>query len=184
MKTQTASFRVIGIAGQIGSGKTSLAQELCKYLNAQRVSFGEFVRSEAIRRNIRPDRPALQELGEKLISELGADNFLRQVLDTVDIHPILILDGVRHVEIWKAICSIAPESILIYLDMPETTRISRLKNRDNLDDESLGKAMYHPMEINIAHLKNFASIICQESSLDDMVSRVLSGFVESRKVVP
>lgn len=175
MKTQTVSFRIIGIAGQIGSGKTSLAQELGKRLNAQKVSFGEFVRSEATRRNIRPERPALQELGEKLISELGADSFVRQVLDTVDVHPIMVLDGVRHVEIWKAICFIAPESILIYLDIPETTRISRLKNRDNLDDESLGKAMSHPMEVNIPLLKNLASVICQENPLDDMVSKILSG---------
>jgi cytidylate kinase len=175
MKTQTASFRVIGIAGQIGSGKTSLARELCKRLNAQKVSFGEFVCSEAIRRNIRPDRPALQELGEKLISELGAHNFVRQVLDTVDVHSIMVLDGVRHIEIWQAICSIAPESILIYLDVPETTRINRLKNRDNLDDDTLGKAMSHPMEVNIPLLKNLASIVFYESPLDDMLSEVLSG---------
>lgn len=174
MQNLTPSFRIIGIAGQIGSGKTSLALELCERLNAQKVSFGDFIRSEALRRNIIPTRPALQELGETLIAELGPCNFVQRVLNSTDIRPIMILDGVRHIEIWQAIRSFAPRSILIYLDVAEVTRFERLKGRDNLDDGSIEVAMRHPMEERISQLKSLADIVLLESPLEEMVSEALS----------
>jgi adenylate kinase family enzyme len=174
MQNPTASFRIIGIAGQIGSGKTSLALELCKRLNAQKVSFGDFVRSEALRRNTIPTRLALQELGETLIAELGPYGFVQRVLNSTDIRPIMILDGIRHIEIWQAIRSFAPRSILIYLDIEEATRLDRLKGRDNLNDGSIKRAMFHTMEENIPRLKSLADIVLIESPLEEMASQALS----------
>jgi len=174
MQNLIASFRIIGIAGQIGSGKTSLALELCKRLNAKKVSFGDFVRSEAIRRNIIPTRFALQELGETLIAELGPYDFVQRVLDSTDIHPIMVLDGVRHIEIWQAIRSLAPRSLLIYLDIKEATRLDRLRSRDNLSDCSIKRAMLHTMEVNIPKLKDLADIVLLESPLEEMVFEALS----------
>ncbi|MGI0015006.1 MAG: ATP-binding protein, partial [Nitrososphaera sp.] len=137
MEHKTGFSKVVGIAGQIGSGKTSLAMELSKRLNWKLISFGSFVRSEANRRGIKIDRVALQQLGEDLIAELGPDEFVRQVLYSDTIHSNIVIDGIRHVEIWQAIRSITQKSILVYLDIPEEVRIARLQQRDNLDIASI-----------------------------------------------
>ena len=56
------SFRVVGIAGQISSGKTTVAAEVCKRVNGGLVSFGDVVRNEAMRRGIENERASLQRL--------------------------------------------------------------------------------------------------------------------------
>lgn len=178
MQNQTAFFRIIGVAGQIGSGKTSLALALCKRINAQRVSFGDCVRSEALRRGITPDRSSLQMLGENLIAELGPYGFVRKVLNSIDKHPIVVLDGVRHIEIWQAVCLFTFQNTLIYLDIEESIRLNRLKNRDGLDDESIKNAMHHPMEENIPQLKSLADIVLSEGTIEEMVAEILSRLEE------
>jgi cytidylate kinase len=171
---KTAFFNILGIAGQIGSGKSSLARELCKRLNGKLISFGSFVRSEANRRGIRIDRAALQRLGEDLIAELGPDEFVRQVLYSDSITSSIVIDGIRHVEIWQAIRSIAPGSILVYLDVPDEIRIARLQQRDNLDIDSIKLAMLHPMEKNIPLLRQYSNLVLFDDSIESMVAHVIA----------
>lgn len=174
MKNPHGFFKIIGVAGQMGSGKTVIASEICKLYDASKVSFGDFVRAEAVRRNIALDRSSLQLLGETLIKELGYAKFVESVLTFTDITPTMVLDGVRHVEIWKTVLSFSSQSILIYLDIPVITRLNRLKARDNLDDDLIKVAMRHPMEINIPLLLPLANIVLQEKSLENMIFDVMS----------
>lgn len=174
MKNPHGFFKIIGVAGQMGSGKTVIASEICKLYDASKVSFGDFVRAEAIRRNITPERSSLQLLGETLIKEFGYANFVEIVLTFTKISPIMVLDGVRHVEIWKTILSFSSQSILVYLDIPLSTRLNRIKARDNLDDNLIRVAMSHPMEINIPLLLPLADIVLQEKPLENMISDVMS----------
>lgn len=174
MEHKTGFSKVVGIAGQIGSGKTSLAMELSKRLNWKLISFGSFVRSEANRRGINIDRVALQQLGEDLITELGPDEFVRQVLFSDKINSNMVIDGIRHVEIWQAIRSIAQQSILVYLDIPEEVRIARLQQRDNLDIDSIKLAMFHPMERNIPFLRQFSDLVLPVGSTEALVAQVVA----------
>jgi len=174
MEHKTGFSKIIGIAGQIGSGKTSLARELCSRLNWKLISFGSFVRSEAKRRGIRIDRVALQQLGEDLIAELGPDEFVRQVLFSDKINSNMVIDGIRHVEIWQAIQVIAPKSILVFLDVPEETRIARLRQRDNLGIDSIKLAMLHPMEQNIHLLRQFSDLVLLDGSTEAMTAQVVT----------
>lgn len=174
MEHKTDFSKVVGIAGQIGSGKTSLAMELSKHLNWKLISFGSFVRSEANRRGMNLDRLALQQLGEGLIAELGPDEFVRQVLYSNKIYSNMVIDGIRHGEIWQAIQSIAPRGILVYLDIPEEVRMARLQQRDNLDAESIKLAMLHPMEKNIYLLRQFSDHVLLDDSIEAMVAQVMA----------
>ncbi len=173
MADKIAFSNIVGIAGQIGSGKTSLAMELCKRLNWKTISFGSYIRSEANRRGIKLDRVALQQLGEDLIAELGPGEFVRHVLYSDKIYPNIVLDGIRHVEIWQAIRAITQKSILVYLDVSEEVRIARLQQRDNLDIDSIKLAMFHPMEKNIPFLRRFADLVLLDGSIESMAAQVV-----------
>src|SRR5436189_5554707 len=70
--------RIIGLSGQSGTGKSHLASELVHALEAEVVSFGSYVRAEALRRGKGIDRATLQELGQVLIDGYGCDTFVQQ----------------------------------------------------------------------------------------------------------
>jgi dephospho-CoA kinase len=70
---------VIGLAGQIAAGKTTIATRLAARLGIPRVSFGDEVRRVAAERGLPADRAVLQDLGEELIAA-GWDSFCRAVL--------------------------------------------------------------------------------------------------------
>ena len=158
----------------MGSGKTSLARELCGRLNWNLISFGSFVRSEAQRRGIRIDRVALQQLGEDLIAELGPDDFVRQVLYSDNINSNIVIDGIRHVKIWQTIQVLAQRSLLVYLNVPEEIRIARLQQRDNLGIDSVKWAMLHPMERNIPLLRQFSNLVLIDDSTEAMVAQIIA----------
>lgn len=171
MKYKQLFSNIIGIAGQTGSGKTTLASDLCINLNGVLVSFGSFVKAEAKRRGMTGSYTVLQQLGEDLIKELGTEEFVYQVLNSVSPgnSPFLIIDGIRHVEILKVIKPLSIKFFFIYLEIEEITRIKRLQQRDNLDFDSIQKAVHHPMEKNIPYLREYADIVLYESSIQAMI---------------
>jgi len=173
MEYKVEFSKILGLAGQIGSGKTSLAVELSKQLGWKNVSFGSFVRSEAGRLGIPTTRGALQQLGENLNAELGSDEFVRQVLYSESRHSNIVIDGIRHVEIWQAIQVLAQKSFLVYLDIPVEVRIARLRQRDNLDIDSIKLAMLHPMEKNLHLLRKFSNLVLHDVSIESMAAQVM-----------
>ena len=170
---------IIALSGQTGSGKTSLANELSKRHHANFVSFGSFVRAEALQRGLEIDKFTLQNLGQALIEELGADEFIYRVLlhGQADNDNVTVLDGVRSVEIWTAIQRLTVNTFLIYIDVEEEKRISRIKSRDKLTSSFIELAMNHPMEKGISSLRQHANLILEEAPIDDMVLRVVDALV-------
>ena len=164
---------IIGIAGKMGSGKTSLAKKLALLANGNLISFGAFIKKEAKTYNISPLRKNLQNFGERLIETLGYELFVKKSLNLDNFNSdLLIIDGIRHLGVWKEILNYSNNCYLIFLDIPEKIRIKRLINRENLNrDEILGQ-MNHKMEINIKNLKNFAQITFQEESINFYVKEI------------
>src|SRR5574341_206680 len=98
-----------------------------------RVSFGDHVRAEARRLGLDDSaREVLQAVGEALIGA-GWERFCRSVLAQADWTPgrPLVIDGVRHVQAVETLRPlVAPAALrLVYLEVPESVRERRLRNR-------------------------------------------------------
>lgn len=167
--------RIIGLSGQSGVGKTYLARELAGVLKGAVVSFGSYVRAEALLRGKGTDRVTLQELGQALIDEYGCERFVQQVFHFAggQKNTRMVVDGVRHKEIWQAIQSVEPQSVLIYLHCDEAQRVVRLMRRDQLDPTSAQAIVEHPMDKNIVQLRAVADLIIINGSKEGMISEIV-----------
>jgi len=126
---------IIGIAGPIASGKSTLARALAQAFSLKLIGFGEYVRHEAQARGLDvSDRRVLQDFGQSLVDEDVA-SFVRGVLERAKVRPAdrVVMDGVRHQSVWDEIVTFAlsrrSAARLIFLEMPEAERRRRLSAR-------------------------------------------------------
>lgn len=175
MMMSALQTRIIGLSGQSGVGKTYLARELAEVLKGAVVSFGSYVRAEALLRGKGADRVTLQELGQALIDEYGYKRFVQQVFHFAGIqkNTQMIVDGVRHKEIWQEIQSVEPQSVLIYLHCDEAQRVARLLGRDHLDRASAQAIIEHPMDKNIVQLRLLADLIVSNDTQKGMLAEII-----------
>jgi dephospho-CoA kinase len=125
--------RIVGVAGAIGSGKSELSRALADERGWSRVSFGDFVRGQAEARGVEPTRENLQALGEQLIDELGAPEFVRRVLSDYVAADVLVVDGVRHLPVDEELRKISAQYLLIFVEVDDETRRRRLSDREGLE---------------------------------------------------
>jgi len=164
---------VVGLAGAIGSGKTTISASIAEALHWPRVSFGDFVRAEARRRNLDDtSREVLQGLGEVLIAE-GWNAFCAKVVNQAMWQPgqSLVVEGIRHaaaVHTLRALVAPVP-FVLIFLNADEETRRARLQQRGTVgDQQQIMEA--HSTEIEVAtHLPNLADVLIQADKPRDAV---------------
>lgn len=123
---------VLGFAGSIASGKSTLSIEVASSLEWQRVSFGDYVRTLAQTQGLGDSREVLQAVGASLINH-GMEQFCRAVLAQVNWQPgqPLVIDGIRHAEIVPILRQIvAPiDFCLIFVAVSEPIREARLRLR-------------------------------------------------------
>jgi dephospho-CoA kinase len=138
----------LGLAGRIGSGKTSLASELARRLECPRASFGDYVRSVAEDRGLDAgDREVLQTVGDELIAQ-SWESFCRGVLDDAAYAGgSVVVDGVRHHDAAATLRPlVAPVRLLVVaVASPDDERLLRLAGRGLTDDE-ITRADAHPNE--------------------------------------
>jgi dephospho-CoA kinase len=123
---------IVGIAGKIASGKSTLARAVATRLKARRLGFGDYVRSiaEASGLNLL-DREILQTIGQDLATR-DPSAFVNGILSSANYLPSenIVLDGVRHEAIWQEVRSVAARAhdlaFLVFLDAPEEMRLQRL----------------------------------------------------------
>ena len=174
MQNKQPFSKIIGIAGQIGSGKTTLSKELSNSSGFPFISIGSFVYNEALKLGYSTDRQSLQKLGTTLINKLGYKTFALSVLQEVDVNrsPIVIVDGLRHINVWKAFQSTSISSTLVYLNVSENKRLERVKNRDYIDIQSIQNSMNHSMELTVQYLIPIADLVLTEEPIDLMLLKV------------
>lgn len=171
---------VLGIAGKIGSGKSTLSEELARGLGWPRASFGDFLRNVAKSRGLEESREVLQELGESFI-ERGANEFCRAVLAHYKWNSgePLIIDGIRHTEVVEELRRlVAPlELRIIYLDVDDKTRFERLKQLDeNMEQDKLELVESHRTEEQVKdRLPALADLrLPGDQSISELVSKVIN----------
>jgi len=172
-----ALLDVLVIAGQSGSGKSSLAREVCRQLNCSLASFGSFVRFEAKQRGIEPKIASLQSLGQDMITEFGPVIFTHKVLLSTDREQsgnnLVTLEGVRNGEIYSAVMTMSRRSLLVYLDVGRETRMARLRERESIDLHALLASMNHPLETGVPNLKALADLVLYDQAVDVLTARVI-----------
>ncbi|MGB5970004.1 MAG: AAA family ATPase [Spirulinaceae cyanobacterium] len=123
---------VLGFAGQIASGKSTLSKEIAKYLGWQRVSFGDYVRTIAQYQGLDESREVLQTIGASLMNQ-GKTQFCESVLAEANWKPEhpLVIDGIRHSEIVSILRQIVSplDFSLIFVFVNESVRCNRLVER-------------------------------------------------------
>lgn len=147
MKPDILETKLLGFAGMIGSGKTTVSQKIAKRLKWGWASFGDLLRAEASRRHLdASSRLVLQDLGQEMI-DIGWKAFCGKLLESANWKPgkHLVIDSIRHVEAVETLKELTRPSHmwLVYVATPETLRRSRVANDQT---ESSGSVNLHPVE--------------------------------------
>jgi dephospho-CoA kinase len=171
----------IGVAGRIGSGKTTLAGELARQLACPQASFGEFVRSVAQTRGLDPtDRTALQDLGNELIAQ-GWVPFVEAVLRHAEYSsgPVVI-DGLRHriaIETLRSILEPTP-LVVVAVDISDKQRRKRLRER-GLKSDDVNSADSHANESEVDSVIRAADFVVPADLTVDEASSTILEWVSS-----
>jgi cytidylate kinase len=144
---------VIGLAGKIGSGKTTLGPVLAKTLGAAQASFGNYVRQIARQQNLAETREHLQQIGEELVENDPAA-FCRAVIAQAQRQPgqSLVIEGFRHGKVVRIIREMVAPTLfcLIFVALEEPLRVARIAQRQREQIETLPLLEAHSTEREVA----------------------------------
>lgn len=139
---------VIGVAGRVGSGKSSLATVLSEQSGWPVVRFSDYLKHLAAERGIVSDRESLQRLGVECI-EAGWGRFCSAVLEFGGWRPgdSVIVEGIRHPEAVGALNAVAAPGrvFLVFLAADDVVIQARIRVRDGSEVE-LQKIESHPSD--------------------------------------
>jgi hypothetical protein len=134
---------------------------LASYFGWDAISFGRYVKFVADDRGLGSARQALQDLGQVLFTDAGAERFLQIVLEFYrPTSPVQVFDGVRHAAMIDAIRRHYDATFVICLVLDDRTRYERYAARsvDPVDYDHFVAWNNHPVEYDIAR-------ICQHGDL-------------------
>ncbi|OKH32379.1 hypothetical protein NIES2119_26455 [[Phormidium ambiguum] IAM M-71] len=143
---------VVGFAGSIASGKSTLSIEVASSLEWQRVSFGDYVRTVAQSQGLGDSREVLQAVGASLINQ-GMEQFCKAVLAQVNwqLGQPLVVDGIRHAEIIPVLRQIVTplDFRLVFVGVNESIREARLVERGLSDRQQWQQFEAHSTEAQV-----------------------------------
>ena len=177
---------VLGFAGSIASGKSTLSIEVAKALGWQRVSFGDYVRTVANCQGLRESREVLQAVGASLINQ-GVEQFCKSVLEQLNWKPgqPLVVDGIRHAEVVLTLRRlVAPsEFLLIFVMVNESTRETRLIEKGLTHWGQLQQIEAHSTEVQVQTvLLEMADLTVDNTrEIKELVEEILMWVNQSRK---
>ena len=169
---------VLGFAGKIGSGKSTLSAEVAKALGWHRASFGDYLRNFAKSQGFDESREVLQELGASLVAK-GTDEFCKAVLTHFQWNAgePLVVDGIRHAEVVESLRRVvAPlELRLVFLEVNDNKRLERLRRIDQNMAQHMDLVESHSTEEQVK--EGLAELADLHLSGDRPVSELVSTVV-------
>jgi len=157
---------ILGLAGEIASGKGTVAKYICEKYEGSSHRFSTMLRDVAKRMYLPENRENLQK-----ISTIFRENFFDDILSSViardvenDSHEIIAIDGVRRLADIAYLQKLAGFK-LIYIDADIKKRFERITKRgENSDDngktlEEFKKDHEREAELQIKDLKNKADFV-------------------------
>ncbi len=157
---------VVCFSSRMGAGKSTLASSLASSLGWPHASFGDYVRGVANQRGAGESREVLQQIGEELVST-NLEVFTRAVISRVGWEKGCVVDGIRHVQVLRALRTIAsPLPIfLVFVDIDESVRRQRLRQR-GMTDEEIDAADRHTIEDQVRKMLKEEADICLDGARD------------------
>ena len=138
MGKENIDLRAVAVCGHICSGKSSIVNYLSELYNWDVISFGKYVRHLADTKGLPSTRETYQILGQQLINELGAQQFLYNTIQfNQPISTIHLYDGVRHMSVLAELRLAYRSTLVIYLDVSDSVRYARFKTRAADGDPSM-----------------------------------------------
>lgn len=180
---------ILGIAGEIGSGKGSIAEYVGKEYKGATYRFSTILRDVLDRLCLKQSRENIQTLSTMLRKNFGEDLFAKVIYNDTknDSHEIIIIDGVRRMEDIIYLKEL-PHFKFIYVDVDLEIRYKRViernensgdseKNIDEFKKEEKGEP-----ETQIRDLKNYADYVINNNGayenlckqVDDIVKQYIS----------
>lgn len=181
---------VICLSGRIGSGKTSVATALATARDAATTSFGAFVRTAAIARGLDANRrEILQDLGAKLITDHGHEWLCREVIGSANWKQDrdLVVDGIRHVEVFDAIKRIAAPTtaLLVHLQLESEVELAVRAGRRGIAPEARTDLEQHSTEHDvIRELPELADLVVSAEAPVEQIVGAINAFLIDRNLAP
>jgi len=169
---------ILGFAGRIASGKSTIARSISKILGWPYSSFGDCVRAIAEERGISLDRKSLQTLGQSLVNQ-DCLSFCRRVLEGSGNtnNQSIVVDGIRHVKVVDILKQLVTPNklIIIFIDTPENIILNRLGEKEIYNIEDLETIEEHSTEAEVkTTLKTIADLIVDgRKQAKDIVDEIL-----------
>lgn len=162
---------ILGLAGEMASGKGTVAQYLIQKDNSSSHRFSTMLRDVLTRLHLEHSRENLQHLSTMVRKTYGEDTLARVMAEDVkkDEAQIVVVDGVRRLDDIVYLKELEGFK-LIYIDADIRKRYERIIARnENIDDqgktfEQFEEESKDESEVQIAILKNYADIIIDNNA--------------------
>jgi dephospho-CoA kinase len=179
MEATQSTQLVIGIAGQMGSGKTTAAEYLAAEHGFNHIRYSQ-VLADWFKED--PERKAeLQVVGWEVMSGGSQSELNRRLLSRIAHSADWVIEGLRHPLDYQTLKNaFASRFHLVYIDSSQPERWLRLKKRGRFRTfEEFNAADQHPVEQQIPKLKPFAELRVESSEPLQQLYEPLSEFVAS-----
>ena len=172
--------RILGLAGEISSGKGTITKYLTDKYGASSCRFSTILRDILDRLHMEHSRENMQKLSTMLRQNFGEDIFAKVIAEDIkkDKSKIIIIDGVRRLDDIKYLRQL-PEFKLVFVKADMKKRYERIIQRgENPDDknktfEEFKKDHQRETETQIKNLKNYADILIDNNgSLEELHKQV------------
>lgn len=178
---------IIGITGEMASGKTFSARYLTDKYQAQSFRFSTPMREIANRLYLETTRDNLAALSLALRQTFGEDIFSKVIARDADKSQssLVVIDGVRRLADVAELKKL-PQFVLIYIESDLKIRFDRLTSRgENADDfgktwEQFEKDQQIETETQIRSLKEASSIVIKNDGTAEELHQALDKIVLDR----
>src|SRR5712691_11035449 len=137
---------MIMVAGQVRSGKSTLARHLAARYDGLRVGFGDVVRQRTSLLGLPGERRFWQQVGEQWVASDPA-GLCDEVMAPAEGRSVVIVDGVRHEHVYRMLKARAAgrRPVLIFVDAAMEVCRSRLAS-DGVTEEVIDEVLGHSTE--------------------------------------
>ncbi len=176
---------ILGLAGEMASGKGTVAEYLKIKYSASNYRFSTILRDVLMRLHLEQSRKNMQKTSTILRKAFGDDLLAKVIAEDVkkDNSEIIVIDGVRRLDDIKYLRK-NKEFRLVYIDTGIKKRYGRIINRsENTDDQNKTFEQFveehkGEPELQIKGLKKYADIIIDNNGSKEELYKQIDKIIE------